>query len=197
MQPLSLSNEDRLAIERELAKRSLAAFARMCWHVLEPYEDLKWGWALDAICHHLEAVTRGDFNRLLINVPPGMMKSILVGVIWPAWEWGPMGLASHRFLGTAHKQDLAVRDATKCRRLIQSSWFQRRWPIALTSDQNAKTKFENDKTGFREAMAFTSMTGSRGDRVAIDDPLSATATQKSQVSGQISGRGAFLGARPK
>src|SRR5690606_31740049 len=60
----------------------------------------------------------------------------------------------------------------KCRRLIQSKWFQDRWPIAITGDQNAKTKFENAKTGFREAMAFGSMTGSRGDRVILDDPHS-------------------------
>jgi predicted phage terminase large subunit-like protein len=61
----------------------------------------------------------------------------------------------------------------KCRRLITSPWYQARWPVTLTTDQNAKTKFENSKTGFREAMAFTSMTGSRGDRVILDDPLSA------------------------
>jgi predicted phage terminase large subunit-like protein len=77
-----------------------------------------------------------------------------------------------RYLGTSHKQDLAVRDNMKCRRLIQSQWYQKLWPIVLTGDQNAKTKFENDKTGFREAMAFNSMTGSRGDRVLLDDPLS-------------------------
>jgi predicted phage terminase large subunit-like protein len=100
------------------------------------------------------------------------MKSLLTGVIWPAWEWGPRGLPHHRFLATAHKQDLAVRDNLKCRRLIRSAWFQHLWPVALTSDQDAKTKFENEKTGFREAMAFTSMTGSRGDRVILDDPHS-------------------------
>jgi len=108
-----------------------------------------------------------------MNVPPGTMKSLLTAVIWPAWEWGPRGLPSNRFISTAHKQDLAVRDNMKCRRLIQSKWFQERWPLTLTSDQNAKTKFENDRTGFREAMAFTSMTGARGDRVILDDPLSA------------------------
>lgn len=145
----------------------------MAWPILEPATPLKWGWALDAICAHLEAVTRGDVTRLLMNVPPGTMKSLLTGVIWPAWEWGPVGRANLRYIGTAHKQDLAVRDAMKCRRLIQSDWFQSRWPIALTTDQNAKTKFENDATGFREAMAFTSMTGARGDRVILDDPLSA------------------------
>lgn len=169
---MQLTADDLLACERELAKRSLADFARMAWPVLEPATELKWGWALDAICEHLEAVTDGHIKRLLMNVPPGSMKSLLTGVIWPAWEWGPCDLASMRYLGTAHKQELAVRDNMKCRRLIQSDWFQKRWPIKLTGDQNAKTKFENDKTGFREAMAFTSMTGSRGDRVILDDPHS-------------------------
>lgn len=160
------------AAERELCKRSFAAFARRAWPILEPATPLKWGWALDAICDHLEAVTRGDIRRLLMNVPPGSMKSLLTGVLWPAWEWGPRGMPDKRFIGTAHKQDLAVRDSMKCRRLIQSEWYQRLWPVALTSDQNAKTKFENAATGFREAMAFTSMTGARGDRVILDDPHS-------------------------
>lgn len=167
-----LTEADLQAVEREYCKRSLAGFAKQAWPILEPATPLKWGWAVDSICEHLEAVTRGEIKRLLMNVPPGSMKSLLVSVIWPAWEWGPAGLPQKRFLGTAHKQDLAVRDSTKCRRLIQSEWYQSLWPLALTGDQNAKTKFENEKTGFREAMAFTSMTGARGDRVILDDPHS-------------------------
>lgn len=170
---MNLTPADIRAAEKELCRRSLAYFAKRAWHVLEPTTELKWGWALDAICEHLEAVTAGEITHLLMNVPPGSMKSLLTGVIWPAWEWGAAGKANHRFLGTAHSQTLAIRDNMKCRRLIGSQWYQDRWPTALTSDQNAKTKFENDATGFREAMAFTSMTGSRGDRVILDDPISA------------------------
>ncbi len=173
MQTLKLTQADILAVERELCRRSLAEFAKRVWHILEPSTPLKWGWALDAICAHLEAVTRGEITRLLMNVPPGTMKSLLTGVIWPAWEWGPRGQPQTRIIGTAHKQDLAIRDAMKCRRLIQSKWYQTRWPVALQSDNNAKLRFENTSTGFREAMAFTSMTGARGDRVILDDPLSA------------------------
>jgi len=161
-----------IELDRAISAQSFAGFVRAAWHVLEPVSSLKWGWSLDAICDHLEAVTAGEVKRLLINVPPGCMKSLLVGVLWPAWEWGPKGRPGTRYLGTAHKQDLAVRDNLKCRRLIQSDWYQHRWPMKLTGDQNAKTKFENDSTGFREAMAFGSMTGSRGDRVLLDDPLS-------------------------
>ncbi len=172
MPALALTRADWLAIEREACRRSLATFCREAWHVLEPSTPLRWGWALDAVCEHMQAVTDGHIRSLLINIPPGCMKSLLVGVLWPAWEWGPRGMKHLRYLGTAHKQDLATRDNLKCRRLIQSRWFQDRWPVTLTGDQNAKTKFENDATGFREAMAFTSMTGSRGDRVILDDPLS-------------------------
>lgn len=161
-----------IELDRAIAAQSFAGFVRAAWHVLEPSSELKWGWSLDAICQHLEAVSKGDIKRLLINVPPGCMKSLLAGVLWPAWEWGPQGRPGLRYLGTAHKQDLGVRDNLKCRRLIQSEWYQARWPVKLTGDQNAKTKFENDYTGFREAMAFTSMTGSRGDRIILDDPLS-------------------------
>jgi predicted phage terminase large subunit-like protein len=167
-----ITSAEMLAIEREYSRRSLANFAKEAWHVLEPATPLKWGWALDAMCEHLEAVSNGDILSLLMNVPPGTMKSLMTGVIFPAWEWGPRAKPDLRYLGTSHKQDLAVRDNLKCRRLIQSKWFQDRWSVQLTSDQNAKTKFENDSTGFREAMAFTSMTGSRGDRVILDDPLS-------------------------
>ena len=168
----NLNAVDLEAVEKELCRRSLAHFASRAWHILEPSTQLKWGWALDAICEHLEAVTHGNIRRLLMNVPPGSMKSLLTGVIWPAWEWGPRDLQEMRYLGTAHKQELAVRDNLKCRRLIQSQWYQSLWNVQLTGDQNAKTKFENTRTGFREAMAFESMTGSRGDRVLIDDPHS-------------------------
>jgi len=170
--PIILLDSIRKEREVRAAEASLAEFAKQAWHVLEPATALKWGWALNAICLHLQAVSDGDITRLLMNVPPGSMKSLLTNVFWPAWEWGPLDKPHMRFLSTAHKQDLAVRDNIKCRRLIQSPWYQERWPMTLMGDQNAKTKFENDKTGFREAMAFTSMTGSRGDRVTLDDPLS-------------------------
>ena len=81
---MQLSQADLIAIERELCKRNLSEFAKRAWKVLEPATELKWGWALDAICLHLEAVTKGDITRLLMNVPPGSMKSLLTGVIWPA-----------------------------------------------------------------------------------------------------------------
>lgn len=168
-----LSRRDVIAVERELCRRSLADFAKMAWPVLEPSSKLRWGWALDAICLHLEAVTDGKINRLLMNVPPGSMKSLLTGVIWPAWEWGPRGMPHLRIIGTAHEETLAIRDSRKCRDLIKSQWYQERWPVQLVRDLDGKREFGNAHRGVRQARAFTSMTGVRGDRVILDDPISA------------------------
>jgi predicted phage terminase large subunit-like protein len=170
---INFTSAELWALEREAANRSLAEFAKQSWHVLEPATPLKWGWVLDAICEHLEAISNGEIQNLLATVPPGTMKSLLTSVIWPAWEWGPKNLQEKRFLSTAHSLNLAIRDTVKSRRLIKSKWYQERWPVELEADQDTKSKFENSRTGFREASAFTKMTGVRGDRVILDDPISA------------------------
>ncbi|MDY0071808.1 MAG: phage terminase large subunit [Thauera sp.] len=172
---LRLTESDWLEIEREACKRSLATFIKQAWRVLEPSQPYRHGWHIDALCEHLEAVTAGEINRLLINIPPGTMKSLVTGVFWPAWEWGPKGLATHRFIGASHEQGLAIRDTLKMRRLVTSDWYQARWPLALTGDQNQKTYYENERTGFRQACAVASMTGRRADRVLWDDPHSVEA----------------------
>ena len=161
-----------VAVEREACRRSLTTFVREAWPVLEPGQKYIHGWHVDAICEHLEAVTAGQITRLLINVPPGTMKSTLVSVLWPAWEWGPKAQAYMRFIGASHEQGLAIRDNRKMRRLVTSEWYQERWPLALMGDQNEKMYYENEATGFRQACAVKSMTGRRGDRVALDDPHS-------------------------
>lgn len=169
---MQLSEVEWLAIEREACSRSLSTFVRRAWHTLEPGQPYLHGWHIDAIADHLEAVTDGRISRLLINVPPGTMKSMMVSVFWPAWEWGPKGAPHTRIIGASHEEGLATRDTMKMRRLIQSEWYQKLWPMAFAGDQNQKTFFENADTGWRQACAVASMTGRRGDRVIWDDPHS-------------------------
>lgn len=168
----AMTDEDLLEAEREYCRRGLSRFIRRAWSVLEPGQRYTHGWHMDAIAEHLEAVTRGEITRLLINIPPGTMKSMSVSVFWPAWEWGPKGKPSVRFIGASHEEGLATRDNMKMRRLITSEWYQRLWPTPLTGDQNQKTYFENTSTGWRQSCPVGSMTGRRGDRVVWDDPHS-------------------------
>ncbi|MER8925798.1 phage terminase large subunit [Mesorhizobium sp. M0859] len=150
---------------------TLAGFVREAWHVLEPTTKLVWNWHLDAICQHLEAVTDGRITRLLANVPPGSSKSMLVSVMWQAWEWGPRGLASMRYLTTSFNDGPVKRDTRKCRDLMLSDWYRALWPEVLLT-RAGETSFANSKTGTREGVAFGSLTSQRGDRLVIDDPHS-------------------------
>lgn len=176
-------------VEKRKCELSLAEFVKHAWSVIEPGQPYVHGWHIDFICAHLEAITDGEalpngdlYNRLLVNVPPGTMKSLLIGVFWPAWEWGPRNMPHMRYVCAAHSQDLAVRDGLRMRRLIVSEWYQAHWGdrVMLTGDQNQKTKFENTATGFRQATAAGSITGARGDRVIIDDPHSVEGANSDQ-----------------
>src|SRR5690606_29712596 len=128
-------------------------FTRHAWQLLEPGRRFVPGWHLEVLCDHLEAVTRGEITRLLINVPPGAMKSLTVAVLWPAWEWGPAGRPELRTIAASYSERLSLRDNMKCRRLVGSDWYRGHWgrSVRLVGDQNAKGKFENERTGFRLA----------------------------------------------
>ena len=144
---------------------------REAWHVLEPNTPYVHGWHIDAICDHLEAVTDGRITRLLINVPPGSSKSMIVSVLWPAWEWGPKGKRSLRYLTTSFNDAAVVRDSVKSRDLMLSDWFKTLWPeVVLT--RTGEKRLGNSDTGTRVAVAFGSLTGQRGDRFIVDDPHS-------------------------
>lgn len=166
--------------------RTLEGFILEFWDVLEPKKNLKFGWALRAMCKHLEAVTEGRIQFLMMTVPPGMMKSLLL-VFWSGWEWGSCERPDIQVLATSYSQPNVLRDNMKLRRLVESEKFQTLWPLRLRDDQNAKGKFENTGSGFSEARPFSSMTGGRGDRVKIDDPHS-TETAESDTERQTAVR---------
>jgi hypothetical protein len=69
-----------------------------------------------------------------------MMKSLLVSVFWPAWEWGPMRLPHHRFLSFSYSDRLSIRDNRRTRLVVQSPWYQARWPLEFADDEDAKTR---------------------------------------------------------
>jgi hypothetical protein len=113
----------------------------------------------------------------------------MVSVSFPAWVWAqrrrsPLTGPGVGFLSTSYAQHLSVRDNVKCRRLIDSPWYQRGWGdrFQLTSDQNTKIRFENDQGGYRIASSVDgTATGDGGHIVTIDDPISAKESQSQTI----------------
>jgi phage terminase large subunit-like protein len=160
--------------QAEMCKRRLEFYAGLAWQIVEPQTPFINNWHISLICEYLEAVTRQEIQNLIINIPPRHMKSLLVAVIWPTWTWTH---SPHlRWLTGSYAEPLAVRDALKSRRILQSAWYRQRFGqvFALTGDQNAKQRYENDRGGYRLAYSFGgSVTGEGGDILVVDDPLKA------------------------
>ena len=176
---LDLLKEER---ERRNAAASLYEFVRQSWHVVEPGVPFIGGWHIEQICEHLEACSGGDLRKLLINIPPRHSKSTIVSVMWPMWEW--LTDPAQKFLCASYSGNLSIRDNLKARRLIQSPWYQDRWGhmFRLAGDQNAKQRYENDKTGYRLATSVGgTATGEGGSRLLLDDPHSAQEAQSDAI----------------
>ena len=152
------------------AAGSLRAFVEQAWPVLEPTTPFLPNWHIDLVCEHLEAITAGQTTRLLINLPPRYMKSLLVSVFWPVWEW--ISSPSRRWICVSYSDALSLKLSLDRRTLVQSEWYQARWghTVQLSSDQNVKGEFRNTRQGVMVATSVGgSVTGKGGDRIIVDD----------------------------
>lgn len=175
-------------IDREqIRRKGFREFARRAWHLVEPASPLRWNWHLDVICRALEQVARREVRDLVINVPPGMSKSLLVDVLFPAWVWtlradyapalpsmlfGP----GHRFITASYADDVVLRDARKMRTLVMSDWYRARWPgVEIPSDASASkaaSMFYTTRGGMRFSTTVRgSVTGQHCDTLIVDDPI--------------------------
>lgn len=148
----------------------LLSFVLYFWHILEPNTPLVIDMQMEAICLHLEAVTRGEIKRLCINVSPGAAKSLLVNVFWPAWEWSAAGLPWQRYVTFAYASHLTERDNARFRDTILSRDFQEMWGHVFKLTEDGKIKPTNNHTGWKFSSSIRGVgTGERGTRVLNDD----------------------------
>jgi predicted phage terminase large subunit-like protein len=166
-----LANVSKEEIQREKAERSFYEFVKQAFGVLEPGVTFESNWHIQAICEHLEAVNRGEISRLLINVPPRTMKSMLVNVMWPMWSW--IHKPHLKAISISYSHELSVGLSVNARQLVLSEWFQNNWGdrVQLNEDQNAKHLFATTKGGFRYCTSTRgTLTGKGGDIIVCDDP---------------------------
>lgn len=164
----SLTVED---VRAERARRVLRCFIEEAWPILESV-PLVWNWHLEVLCGQLERISRNEIKRLLINIPPGTAKSLIVSVFWPAWEWATD--PTKRYLCVSYAQDLALRDARKMRNLIDSEWYQLHFAVSFKDDANQVKRFENTEGGWRISSSIDGLgTGEHPDRLIVDDPHNA------------------------
>jgi predicted phage terminase large subunit-like protein len=157
--------------------------------VLEPSTPLEWGWHIDVLCDHVQALIEGQWQaqadpnfdqicqNLAVNVPPGTLKSRILSVYAPAWAW--IHKPEWRVLALSANPTVADRDADLSKQLITSEWYherfiatlpeRKRW--TLRKDKDGVRNFHNTRGGYRVSRGLNAtVTGLRGDAILVDDP---------------------------
>ncbi|HSC14603.1 MAG TPA: phage terminase large subunit [Gammaproteobacteria bacterium] len=177
---------DTRAVERALCSRHFREFLPEAFEVMEggdahaalvragrrPPRFIP-GWHIDAMADHLQAVADGEIRRLLINVPPGCMKSATACVLWPAWLWARD--ATLRFLFSSYSEEFTKRDCRKTKALLNSEWYRELFPdVKLKRDPDTAMEHHTTAGGERHGASTNSgVTGKHVHGIVEDDPLKA------------------------
>src|ERR1700722_3837240 len=141
------------------------AFATLC--VGQRYINT---WHIEAIALQLERVRRGEIRRLIINMPPRSLKSIMTSVAFPAFLLGHD--PTQRIICVSYSGDLAKKHANDFRALVEALWYRNLFPGARIGRKDSETEIELTARGFRLATSVGgTLTGRGAQLLVIDDPL--------------------------
>src|SRR5438270_3023786 len=153
-----------------LLRHDFATFAGRCFQDLNPQTDLAMNWHLEVIAAKLIEVRQGKIRRLVINVAPRNLKSLLASVAFPAWCLGLDPTA--QILCVSYAQDLADKLARDCRGIMTSPWYRQIFRTRLAPHRQAVQEFITTRQGYRLATSTGGvLTGRGADIILIDDPL--------------------------
>jgi predicted phage terminase large subunit-like protein len=171
-----LSSVSQVDIDRNIASRSFYEFCKMCWPIIEPGTKFLENWHLEELCHGLEMMLdeKTKVRDLIIALPPRVGKTRILTNFYNCWIWGPKGLPWKKIICASHNEQKAFEEAINTRKILESDFYQERWPLKLTDDQNTKGLFVNSEGGYRLSVGTkTGIQGMSGEVILVDDPISA------------------------
>src|ERR1700726_5031443 len=151
-----------------LLRQDFVSFAVRCFQDLNPQAELAMNWHIEVIAAKLTAVREGKSPRLVINLPPRHLKSLMASVAFPAWCLGHD--PSAQILCVSYGEDLANKLARDCRAIMMSRWYQRLFSTRLAPHRQAVGEFLTTAHGYRLSTSNGGvLTGRGADMIIIDD----------------------------
>ena len=126
-----MSNRDRLLVDLALRYR-FDLFVRRCFLALNSCKAFEENWHHHAIYHALSQVRDGDLTRLIINIQPRSLKSLIVSIAYPAYVLGHD--PRRRIYVISYGDDLADKHSGDFRAIVEFCLVQTR----LSSHEDKK-----------------------------------------------------------
>ena len=153
------------------ASTNFYVFVKMLANLMLDGNDYRDGKHIESIAATLEDVEEGSLDRLMMMLPPGSMKSILL-MLFTAWCLGRN--PSWRVMWISHTGDKAQDCSRRIRDLIETSEYLEIFPfVRLRDDLRGVTEWKLVSGGsFLPKGAGQSLAGYRFNLGILDDPLS-------------------------
>src|ERR1700719_1746395 len=152
-----------------LLRQDFVSFAARCFQDLNPQADLAMNWHLEVIAAKVTAVREGKIRRLIINLPPRHLKSLMASIAFPAWCLGHD--PSAQILSVSYAQDLSDKLARDCRGIMLSPWYRQIFPTRLGPHRQAVQEFITTRQGYRLSPSPGGrLTGGTAHHLGVDEP---------------------------
>jgi len=165
-----MTSADR-ALLNAVLRTDFSAFFQRCFLTLNPGATYMPNWHIQALAYHLDLVRVGKLRRLIINMPPRSLKSLMCSVAFPAFVLGHD--PTKRFIVVSYNANLAHKLGSHFRTILQSSWYQDIfYDTRISRLKNTQAEVVTTRHGSRFATSVGgTLTGRGGDFVIVDDPL--------------------------
>ena len=151
-------------VSRVLASKSLLEFTK------RSHGSYQVNWHHRQIADHLERLEKGEFDRLIINMPPRHGKSELSSIRFPVWFLGRN--PNKRVIAVSYSRELATDFGRKTRNLVRSEEFTNVFDAKLSEDSFSVQKWDLDEGGGYVGVGIGgSIVGRGADLFIIDDPI--------------------------
>src|SRR5260370_41796731 len=109
-----------------ILRSDFEAFVRRVFHTLCPGQTFVPAWFIAAIAYQLERIRKGEIKRLIINMPPRSLKSIMASVAFPAFILGHD--PARRIICCSYSGELAYKLSNDFPPILPSTCYQPIFP---------------------------------------------------------------------
>lgn len=167
----TLAEFENLRLAEALCRTDFVSFVYQVFRTLTPASTLQINYHIWSMAYHLELVRLGVVKRLIINLPPRSLKSMVTSVAFPAFVLGHD--PGKRLIVASYGADLAIKLNNDFRAVVNEPWFQLLFPtFRISRMKNTEFEVTTTRNGYRLATSIDgSLTGRGGDILIVDDPL--------------------------